>query len=394
MPIEPRPARDWTLRAGALAACCLLAPARAGAAAPELKATIDGAPEIVFSPQRDACDGGDVPDVNARAFRGADGAVSMFALHYVNRALRGPDLDHLKIDCAVALGSGFKADPAEYNDQSWIAATWTPDGTRVAALVHHEYHGDRHGKCDASKGKPGLACWYNTIVPAASADGGRVFEKLPGVVAAPPFRQEFNPGWHRGFFNPSNIFRSGDFYYMYALTTGWEKQPAGACLFRDADPLRPDGWRAFDGKAFSIHYEDPYRVAASSPAPCAAIAPFQSAVGAVARHSSGAWLAVMQSWKDAGAFPVSGFYYATSRNLTEWSEPRLLLATKTLFDDACGADRLRSYPSLLDPDSTDRNFMTTGDRPWLYYADMRIDGCAHTSDRSLTRARLRVAPAK
>ena len=227
-----------------------------------------------------------------------------------------------------------------------------------------------------------------------SDDGGRVFRKLPGVVAAPPFRQDFNPGWHRGFFNPSNIVRSGDFHYMYALTTGWEKQPAGACLFRNADPLRADGWRAFDGKAFSIRYDDPYRVAAPSPAPCAAIFPFPSSVGAVVRHSSGIWLSVMQAWKDAGVFPVSGFYYATSRNLTAWSEPRLLLATKTLFDDACGADRLRSYPSLLDADSTDRNFATTGDRPWLYYADMRLDGCAHTSDRSLTRTRLRVAPAK
>ena len=98
----------------------------------------------------------------------------------------------------------------------------------------------------------------------------------------------------------------------------------------------------------------------------------------------------MHAWKDEKLFPLSGFYYATSRNLREWSEPRLLLATKTLSDDACGADRLRSYPSIIDVDARDRNFTNIGETPSLYYTDMRVEGCSHTSDRQLMRLQLRV----
>ena len=80
------------------------------------------------------------------------GAVALFGMHYRNRALRGPDLDQLKLDCTVVLDSGEKADPALYDDRSWITATWTEDGTRVAALVHHEYQANEHpGRCTGER---------------------------------------------------------------------------------------------------------------------------------------------------------------------------------------------------------------------------------------------------
>ena len=69
--------------------------------------TITSRPEVVFNSSKDACEPIDVPDINPRAFRDANGEAVLFALHFVNRALRGPDLDHVKLDCRVVLGSGF-----------------------------------------------------------------------------------------------------------------------------------------------------------------------------------------------------------------------------------------------------------------------------------------------
>src|SRR5829696_1856242 len=52
--------------------------------------------------------------------------------------------DKLKLDCRIVLASSGKADPAAYDDKSWITATWTEDGARVEALLHHEYQANHH----------------------------------------------------------------------------------------------------------------------------------------------------------------------------------------------------------------------------------------------------------
>src|SRR5487761_2084498 len=85
---------------GCLAFALALTGAYAQAATlPALQLAIAGAPQVMFTPKRDACDGNDVPDAPVRAYRDAQGKVVMFGLHYVNRAWRGPDLDHMKLDC-------------------------------------------------------------------------------------------------------------------------------------------------------------------------------------------------------------------------------------------------------------------------------------------------------
>jgi len=363
--------------------------------APHLKLALGDETQIVFEPKRDACDGHDVPDVNARAFRDAGNNVVMFALHDVNRALRGKDIASVKIDCRVVYKSSFSANPAAYDYQSWIAATWTDNGKDIAAIIHHEFHGDRNGLCNVPKDKAAMGCWFNTLIAANSTDGGASFQKLSSpVVASSPFKQDVDQGRHRGFFNPSNIVSSGGYKYFFSNTTGWPGQQFGACLFRSSEPGKPNSWYAFDGKAFSIRYADPYGPPHTLPAQCKPISPFPVAPGAVVRQrGSGLWLAVVQAWKDEKFFPVSGFYYATSRDLIAWSEPRLLFATKTLFDNACGADRLNSYPSILDEQAKTRNFEDVGEEAWLYYASMRVDGCSHTGDRTLIRRKITIRAA-
>ena len=377
-----------------LLATLLPLPALAAADPPLSALTLVGPPSVVFKAGRDACDGADVPDSSARAFRDAAGAVALFGMHYRNRALRGPDLGHLKLDCTVVLDSGEKSDPALYDDRSWITATWTEDGTRVAALLHHEYQANEHpGRCRETAY---MACWYNTITAAASADGGRSFRRQtpPAVMAGAPFRQEVDQGRHRGFFNPSNIVADGRWRYVLVSTTGWTRpgsdQEAGVCLFRSDDPADPTRWRAWTGTGFTAAFPDPYRAAATRAAPssatCRPVGPFPGPVGAVVRHrGSGAWIAVFMA-KAGEGFARSGFYWTTSRDLIAWDQPRLLLEGATLYDDPCTATApLIAYPSLLDPDAKGRNFDDVGDAALLTYATLRTEGCTITSDRDLLR---------
>lgn len=380
------------MRAPAFLALALLgASAAAEPAGPPLSSlTLVGPPMAMFRAPRDACDGVDLPDAPLRAFRDATGAVVAFGLHHRNRALRGPDLDRLKIDCAVALESGHRPDPALYDDRSWITATWTEDGRNVAALLHHEYHADAHpGRCQAQSLMP---CWYNTVTAAASRDGGRSFGRAapPVVVAAPPFTQDVGQTRHRGFFNPSNILGDGRWRYALVATTGWNRpgsdQAAGVCLFRSDDPGDPRRWRAWTGGGFTAAFPDPYRAKTRLADSCRPVGPFPGPVGAVVRHrGSGTYVAVFMA-AAGGDFPRSGFYWTSSRDLIAWDRPRLLLAGTTLYDDPCKAGgEIIAYPSLIDPAAQGRNFDDVGERALLTYATLRTEGCTVTAERDLVR---------
>lgn len=362
------------------------------AGAPTVVMTPVGLAETVFDRKTDACDGHDVPDAPARAFRDRDGKVAMFGMHHVNRALRGDSLDKVKLDCAVVLASGHNEDPALQDDYSWITATWTDDGAHVVALVHQEYHANEHkGRCAFSEM---MKCWTNSILVARSNDGGRSFTRPKGsAVAAYPFKQDVGQGRHRGFFNPSNIFSDGEWKYMFAATTGWSGQKHGACLFRTKTPGEAQSWRAWNGRDFSANAGDVYAGSADPTKTCEPIAPFVTPVGAVVKHrSSGAWIAVLMASRNDLFFSEPGIWATASRDLIHWSRPTLVMAGKTLYDDPCKAGpQIIAYPSLLDRGAKTRNFEDVGDAPELYYATMRVEGCNVTSDRNLVRRKVKIS---
>lgn len=368
---------------------CLLGTAAAQGTAPP-RIVIDGPEEVMFDPRRDACDGHDVPDVPPRLYRDAAGKIHLFTLHFENRALIGDTLDSLKLECRVAFRGSHAADPAAYDDKSWIAATWTADGRTIHGLAHHEYQGNTHpGRCT----RPDyMSCWYNTVLALKSTDGGANFAKTARpVVASAPFPQNIEQGRHRGFFNPSNIVSDGVWHYMIAATTGWTGQSSGACLFRTDNIADPARWRAFDGVGFETAFVDPYRERTNPLNTCAPLAPFPAPVGSLTRHAaSGQWIAVYQAQKDDKRFAASGIYAAASKDLKTWSAPVMLLPTRTLYDDPCGAGVLNSYPTLIDPAAKTRNFEDTGDTPYLYLSRLRVEGCKHTSDRKLVRVKVRI----
>ena len=230
---------------------------QAMAAAPPLPVLrVAGPATPMFDPATQGCDGNDVPDAPTRAFRVTDGSIRLFGLHYTNHALAGPTFDALKIVCRSALQSNGNADPAAYDDKSWIAATWTRDGQTVDGLVHHEFQADSHpGRC---RFPTYMQCWFNTVLAVRSTDGGADFAKAARpVVASAPFPQDVDQGRHRGFFNPSNMFGDGRFVYVMAGTTGWSGQEGGVCLFRTRDPSDPQSWRAFTATASRLPTRTP-----------------------------------------------------------------------------------------------------------------------------------------
>jgi len=380
----------------ALALLSNVAPLRAQSL-PALTLKIEGRAEKVFDTATDKCAPVDMPDVNPRAYRAADGSIVMFALYNQARALRGPDFASLKIDCRVALPSGENPDPAVHDGRRFLTSTWTADGKRVAALVHNEYHADHHpGRCLF---KSDLQCWWNVILSFRSDDGGTTFApSKPLVVAAAPFRQDVGQGRHRGFFNPSNMFAHDGHVYALVATTGWEGQHYGACLIRNRDPMDSSGWRGFDGHAFTVRWRDPYmQKGIYEQAVCKPLEPFGFPVAAVVRHrGSGNWIALWEAPRIEGKYPTSGFYYATSRNLIDWSLPALLAAAPTMHQP-CGAGdsnkdgTVLAYPSLLDEKAQGRNFDDAGDEASLFYARVKNNGCIPGAERVLMRQRLRIS---
>ena len=128
----PTDARTAPHRRGACASALLslafLVQAAQAQETPALRLELKGRAEKVFG-MADRCQPVDLPDVNPRAYRAADGAVTVFALHFFARRLRGPTLLDLKIDCHVALDSHEDADPAKYDGRRYVTSTWTADGS-------------------------------------------------------------------------------------------------------------------------------------------------------------------------------------------------------------------------------------------------------------------------
>ena len=69
----------------------------------------------------------------------------------------------------------------------------------------------------------------------------------------------------------------------------------------------------------------------------------------------------------------AGFYYFTSDDLINWSMAKLLMNAELPWTYQCqdGPEQLRD-PSLLDNDSTSRNFDTIGQRPFLFFTRFNV----------------------
>ncbi len=379
-----------------LSAACLLGVlacvgARGAGVQPGLRLSVAGDTATVFAKSRNACDPADIPDAPARAIRVASGAVQLYATHFHNRRFVGPGLLNLSNDCRIVFQGDERDDPAAFDDRAWIASLYTPDGRTIFAAVHNEFQGNRRpALCPSGRY---LDCWYNAVTEAVSRDGGMVFSRLaPGsdLVAALPYRYDEVTGHHVGYFNPSNMVLDNGMLFMTVFATEARAQRPGNCLLRTDRIADPTAWRAWDGAGFGAAFVDPYAgPAAKDGHVCVPVGGGQLRwpVTSLVRHApTGLFIALMMNAAHDG-----GVFYATSRNLVDWSEPARLMGGLGEGAYQCGDVAPVAYPSLLDAGSTDRNFMTVGSTAELFLTRFNVTGCKTSMDRDLIRIPIAIA---
>jgi hypothetical protein len=350
--------------------------------------TIVGRPETVFDWSRSACEPIDIPDAPARAFRDVRGQVHLFASHYVTRAMVGPSLDRLSRDCKVVMSSSENANPALFNDRAWLSAPYTPDGRSVYALVHDEYQGYTHpGQCRFTTYRH---CWYNALTFAVSHDGGRTFTAPPSpanVVASSPYAYVPDSRPY-GIFAPSNVVHRNGFYYVLVRAGTFGDQHAGTCLMRTNNLAEPASWRAWDGGGFNVQFMNPYRETVNDPGNhvCRPVArdEISDMTGGLTYNT---YLDRFVLVGTAGASQPTdwGIYYSVSKDLIHWSPRRLAMRGVFPWIYKCGEENPIAYPSILDPNSSSRNFDTADKRAYLYLTRFHYNRCKQTLDRDLLR---------
>lgn len=366
---------------------CLAFAYTGGIGQPTVDLEFIGASQTVTRWQKDRCEDIDIPDTALRAFRRADGKVVAVASHYVTYTLVGSDLYGLKKDgCLVSYRSPKDPDPSHYDDQTWLAATWTDDGMSVAGVGHHEYHGELHpGRC---AGKTPRECRYGVLSLFSSKDGGRSFGHANlRPIAAVSVTQQFDQGKDIGFFQPSNIMEWEGHKYMFVRTSGGGRQAPSACLMRATNPLKPDSWEIYDGKGYRQSLFDPYKDDPTKGPVCGQIPGLNGMVWGLLRHRSRdvfiALLAVNQPGTKTLRLAISA-----SKSLLSWPRPKVVEGIAFEWSGECSAGPVYHYPSLIDPDAPGRNFDTTDDDALLFLTAINRRDCKMSLDRDLIYRRV------
>jgi hypothetical protein len=355
-----------------------------------IKLTIVSEFKPVFDWAATSCGKLDLPDAGLRAFRRNDNSIEALAAHYTNYFMTGDDLFSLKKNCHVAYNSRHDADPAAFNDQTWIAATWTDDGRNVVGVGHLEYHGELHkGHCNAP---PNIQCRYGALLHLVSYDGGADFTKsTPTPLAAVPDRQSASQPPSEGFFQPSNVFERDGWKYVFIRSSGGGSQPNGTCLMRSSNPMNPKSWEIYDGAGFHPSLFNPYEEDGADRKPCAQISTLTGMVWSVLTYRDTGALVAIVSLLD----PKTGktrLATATSDDVLHWGEPLDVENLALEWGVPCPKSRVLAYPSLIDPASKRRNFDDTGSQPVMFMTGLEIRNCKFGLDRDLRVARVRLEP--
>jgi hypothetical protein len=337
-------------------------------------AEVSGAPLTIFSGAGGQCGEYDFVDAPARAFRDHAGTVHLFAAGDHNRQFTGPGLLDVTYRCDVGFKGARDGNPGDYDDYGWLTAFFTTDGVTVDALIHNEFHGSEHPELCPKPGS--LGCWETDIVAARSRDGGFTFQRIPaprGLVAALPYRFDGGRKKQTGFFNPSNIIRIKQSYYVMIPMINPVDDVSGICLLKTDTLDDPTSWRGWDGSSFSVKFLDPYTQDLRSPKPslCEPVGKgkLMFGLGSVSLHvSSGFYVAVMRfnRWDKPTLGEQPGVYLSLSKDLIHWSDPSLVLSDARARRPGATSDPIEYYPALLDPRAKDRNFGDVTDAPFLF----------------------------
>lgn len=366
------------------------------AASPGVVTVGVGLPEIVMRYRTDSCEPYDLPDIQARAYRRADGTLVLVSGNAPrNYWMSGANLGSLSRVCQPVLVSGDDPRPETFDNQEWIVSVYREGGI-VHALVHNEYHDPVAPNCRPGDTSPANPCWYNAITYASSTDAGRTFTQLAPpshVVAASPERWDpvvsrGAPGPY-GYFSPSNIVRGPDSAY-YAMIFGIpyrdRQTERGTCVMRTTTLSDPASWRAWDGNEFSIRMGSAY-IAEGTPR-CAFVS--NREIGGL--HGSLTWNRYLERYILVGSSAIAqdgdivcGDWFSLSRDLIHWTTLQLIRTVKLPFPQCTteGPEGSEIYPSLIDHTDTTVNFEVTGRTPHLYFVRWN-----HGLNRDLLRAEL------
>ena len=175
----------------------------------------------------------------------------------------------------------------------------------------------------------------------------------------------------------------------------YREQRRGVCLIRTQTLEDPASWRAWDGGGFNVRFVDPFREDVGKPRDhvCQPVATGRIGrmVGSLSvHHPSGEVIALFgDRRKDADGEEVSGIYFSTSRNMIAWSEPKLVMPAKLLWEDKCGRNSF-FYPSLIDPQALSPSFEDVEGEAFLFLVRFNLSGCRATWDRDLLRIPVRI----
>jgi hypothetical protein len=239
-----------------------------------------------------------------------------------------------------------------------------------------------------------------------------------------------------GYADTSNVIKGpdGSFYAMF-LARQYPKPPLtdpdpngaeqkfGTCVMRTDNLADPSSWRAWDGDStddsvdgYTVQFVNPYP-SANEPADksqhvCAHVNhlfpdgevqsnnPFGMSESLTYNRYLGKYMLVGSSSRNTAAesghppvppdtVPVNSnsdvdFYYSLSSDMVNWSRKRLLLNVPHKFDGCQEGGLATLYSSVLDHQSTSRNFETTGKKFYVYFTRFN-EGCGAGDDRDLVR---------
>ncbi len=204
-----------------------------------------------------------------------------------------------------------------------------------------------------------------------------------------------------GAFVPSNIVTGPD-GALYA-TLSFEPrrlQAGGTGLIRTTAAAigNPASWRAYDGSGFNVQFDSPYPTATTERQyhVCTPIGagrlqrPMRSLIEV---EGQDLYLAISHGVLPGD--PAVKVLVSTSTDLIEWAPPQAIvdldLPGYGQGGESCethGGQVRYQYPSLLDPQSTSRNFNTTGTIAYIYATRVRYcDGL----NRDLIRIPISIA---
>ena len=366
----------------------LALPGQAPAAQPSIK--VVGTPELYLSHTDMTCDasGGmsqlDVTDVPVTAFRREDGTVVVVSGNQNNHYLEGPSVDQAsRTSCGDLVKTVNDPEPSHFNARRWLFAIHATDYQHVLGFVHNEYHGDDHfpDKCKVSN-RRNFECWYGASTLVVSNDGGLTFDTPPvpdNVLASLPWK--FSTSKLRsGSTSPKVVGNPHDklIYVMIDYFDMNRKIKARQCLLR-GDGKDLNGWRAWDGKGFSLDMESPY--VAKRSGDCTPVLPFVvNSVKYLPQFDQFVALGVRRD----------EVVYTFSRDLVKWSKPQVLMKYQIEQTWEPGKETARAYFSLLDPDSSSINFDTLEKRPYIYFVQFGSDPRNFRRQRDVYRQRIEI----